>query len=236
MPKISDIISNIYENPKPVLLVDTCAILDIIRSPYQEKYLDCLESAIAVIRASTPEQEVCTLVIGSIVSKEFSENIEIVENELDKSLSDLQEKAKLFYRACDLVGLERNFSYIYNSSRVLAVLRQMAESLIKQAHVIEAENKYQLLATKRVVEKKPPAQKGTLKDSIITEEYLEIARQLSSRNFRYPIVFISSNVSDFCLERKLLHPDLDSEFSSVNLNYCRDWKHAASLLVIEEGL
>lgn len=232
MPNISDIISDIYANPKPVLLIDTCAILDIIRSPYRKKCLDCLESAIAVVRAVTSDQEVCTTVIGSIVSQEFSENIGIVENELDKSLSELHDRAKIFYKACDLVGLERKFSSIYNSSGVFAVLKQNAESLINNARVIDAEDKFLSLATIRVIQKKPPAQKGTVKDSIITEEYLEIARQLSSRNFGYPMVFISSNIRDFFSGHNWLHPDLISEFSAVNLNYCKDWKHAASLLGI----
>lgn len=231
MVAVSAIISALEENPKPVLLIDTCAVLDIIRIPNKRNVQD-LEGVNRIANVAFDSSPACVLVVGSIVPKEFSDNLEVVEKELTDFLSNLDDSVKRFEIACNAIGITFNRGYTFADMSLKDKLRYLAESMIGKAFVVDGEDRFKLLATKRSIEGKRPSRKGTVKDCILTEEYLELARQLFSRSFNYPVVFISSNTRDFCADSKWLHPDLEKEFSTANLQYCQNWRHAVSLLGI----
>lgn len=231
MAAVNAIVSDLEKSPKPVLLIDTCTVLDIIRTPSRRNVWD-LEGANRVVNAACDSSPTCALVVSSIVPREFSDNLEAAERELTNFLSNLDDSVKQFEIACKVVGVAFNPACTFTGTSLKDKLKHLAKSMIDKAFVVDEEDRFGLLATKRAIEGKRPSRKGAVKDCIITEEYLEVARRLFSQSFNYPVVFISSNTRDFCSDSKWLHPDLESEFSAANLQYCQNWRHAVALLGI----
>ncbi len=228
MPKINEVAHQLLKHQKPVLFLDTCAILDIIRMPNRLRASE-LNAVIKI--ANQTQSNLCSVVAASIVPDEFASLVQDTESELKKFLDELQNSVDNFNLACQSVSLDIETDYSFDQSTLPTTLRKLAESLLNNALILTAQDNLRLQALDRVVFQVAPARKGgQIKDCILIEEYLELAQQLYSAQFTYPLVFISSNTKDFCTNDKQLHPDLVKEFTPVNLQYCKVWNHAAHLL------
>ena len=74
----------------------------------------------------------------------------------------------------------------------------------------------------RVKTKTKPSAGGAIKDSIHLEHFLELSRRLATRGLTEPRVFVSSNTSDFSLDRSnagVLHPELVGGLSAAGLEF-----------------
>jgi hypothetical protein len=68
---------------------------------------------------------------------------------------------------------------------------------------------------------------------MMVEEFLELCRRLRAGGFAQPLVLLTSNPHDFCHgTRRTLHPELEAEFTAVNLLFCMNWPQATRLLTI----
>ena len=91
-------------------------------------------------------------------------------------------------------------------------------------------------AYSRVMHARAPARKGkdSLADCVVLETYVEAAAELRQRGLTAPIVFLSSNVQDYTLApaRNVLHPDIQAEFTPINMAYATGHGMAKRLLGI----
>lgn len=77
-------------------------------------------------------------------------------------------------------------------------------------------------ALARLNEPRTPARRGkdSMKDCVVIETYLDVARALRNEGLARPIVFASSNVKDFAGEHgSTLNDDLAAEFLALSMEY-----------------
>ena len=234
---ILNAVNSITASNAPVLFLDTCAILDVIRAPQRKEIQNKVVSAANEIISKTlidPKQ--LWIVATVMVKDEFNQNFQEVEYKLMQHIKKVnQDIEDLQWMANCLFPLSEVNSLVFAEMEIPNMLRQIAEKLLNHALIIpeDEENNYIFKRSqKRIVDKKRPSQKGweQYKDCAIIENYLEVSKQLRNRGFQEKCVFVSSNKKDFCDTGTNIHPDLNTEFKEVGLEYAADIAWANHLI------
>lgn len=198
----------------PVLILDTCAILDIIRAPIREQIYN-IKAALSILTASRATPRELWVVVPNLVLSEFDDNIITVEGELNKSLLVTDSRVVEINAALSLLGLQAHAGLAdFSSSGLTQSLRSIADEVITIALQID-DDECSSNAVKRVILGKAPSEKGKqqLKDCIIWENAIAFSSKLRRLGFNRPVVFISSNTSDYCSDKKL-KPELQAELNA----------------------
>ena len=189
------VVADILSSPAPVILWDTCALLDIMRAIYRDdidiRSVDSAQRLLAPISAR-PTQ--VWSVVSEIVEREF-QNYELsVETELRTLLNALD------MCATDLARAGRYTAGHSATAPLSIVLRQLSSGLMRSSEILAADPVCDRRAAYRMAAVVPPCRsRGSSNnaDCRIIEHYLEIARQLSAAKFPFRIVFVSSNKRDY---------------------------------------
>lgn len=234
MPSVGTIAAALVSAPAPVLLLDACALLDIIRAPRRSQ-ADHLRAVSRVLQAASASPARCVLVTASITRKEFDDHAAEEVNQLGKHLQGLQDQAIEFETACQHAGItSAPAASAFTATSLPAVLESLARSVLGAAISIDGELRFRNLATQRAIDGRRPSRHGAVKDPLMLEEYLELCRVVRSGGFASPVVFLSSNPADFCQDKSAshLHSDLAAEFTPLALGFAAVWPRAAQLLSI----
>lgn len=230
MPVIGDVARQVLGNPAPVLLLDNCAILDLIRYTARPKNTPLPAAAkIAAAVQSTPAR--CWLVKASLTDKEYADNHPQARDELGRFFTDLQESMDRFRAACAVLGVACPAPFGW-PAQFVDVHVALAEQLLRTAVSLDGDAAIQQRAfADRVILKRRPAHAGAIKDAVMVEEYLELARLVRQGGFAGPMVFLTSNTNDFCAaDKKALHPDLTTDFAATQLDLALVWPQAVAML------
>ena len=222
-----DLVAHLARADTPVLLLDTCTILDVVRAPVREQLgvhdIDAVHTLLG--RATGPSPEV-SFVITQQVLQEFREHVDAVETEthagLEKAMDILKRMQALSPDDCipgtvDLLSLgfpQRGWHLANQIVQASAVMTNQHDDIVKAYH--------------RVTLAKPPATKAkqSVKDCHITESYLHLAVTLRTGGFSRNMVFATSNTKDYQQGHPSLHPELRAEFHSACLEYSPTWSAA----------
>jgi hypothetical protein len=217
MPSIAQVEAQLRANGRPVLLLDTCILLDIIRATMGCLGVRLVDRATQLHAMLTSTPPSCSLVVASMVPTEWNNNASNIANEVRAHLDKIQDQAIHFHEACNSLGIVLGYGRpSYPRANLHTRLRDLSEHILNLAIRLDPDDKCASRAVARVVGNMPPSQRGTeMKDCVIVEEYLEIARQLRASGFTGKCVFCTSNVNDYGNP----HPPLASEFAAVNLTF-----------------
>lgn len=220
MPSISDAAASILAAPAPVLLIDTCSLVDIIRAPKRALELKgCIENAVELRRMLGTGPPECHLVVGSFVPGEWAKHADPTRDELESHLKFLDEASSHFQEACGHVGIDPGAMPSFASSVLPNVLHTLSEQLLRQATHLAAQNDTDLRAFHRAAANVPPSRKGgEIKDSAILEECLELCRRLRAAGLTEKLVYCTSNKADYCDAGKL-HAQLEAEFAPMSIKF-----------------
>lgn len=230
---ITDAATKIICNPAPLLLLDTCAVLDIMRAPFRAEIQgNVIPSAINLIKAAQSNPRGLWLVASSLVCDEIYDSLAIPKFELEKVIKDIDDIISGLNNAISIIGPYKGISRFCDQRFNLAEdLMRIASDIASEVIVIDISDDQRVAATHRVAQCKPPAKKGgQLNDCLIIEHYLELCKQLRIMGFDNNCVFTSSNKNDYC-RNGCLAPSLKIEFDAVQLNYSGDLAWAKSLLI-----
>ena len=226
---ISDIVTDINRNNFAVLLLDTCAILDIVRAISRNSSSELCSAKVFLDRRNAGNID-CKIVLPSVVQREYDEHIESTSKLLDsffKRLSDLQNE---LINAQSAFG-QKTISCYSDADGLTTQILSLTTDIIKNSiHILEQDDLH-AAASKRVIECKPPATRGKqeLKDCLIVEECLEVCRQLQQKGESTALYFLSSNTKDFCIAKtKKMRCELATEFNQCGLEYCYSWQQILS--------
>lgn len=224
---ILNAVNSIMASTAPVLFLDTCAVLDVIRMPQRESIQNAVVSVTnEIVLKASREPKQLWIVAATLVINESNEKLEAVEEDLVQHVKKVDiDLEKLRITANTLFSTSEVKPLSFGQMNIPHTLRNIAENLLKTAIVIARENDCKLRAGDRVADGKRPSQKGKeeYKDCEIIEHYLEVSRQLRNRGFQEKCVFVSSNKKDFCEKNTTkIHPDLDTDFKEVGLEYAGD--------------
>lgn len=231
MPTIAELARNLATGGLPVLLLDACALLDVLRAPARNEAWQIAPS-LRVHRAATANPPQCAIVIASLTRKEFEDHADTELALTTKFLEAIDTSIDRFNEACRHLGFP-TANIQFRQSPLPDELAKLAKALAALAVPIVDDAALTLRATARVINKIPPARKGAVKDSIMTEEFLELVRQTRAAGATKPVVFLSSNINDFCSGAgRVLAAELAAEFDPLALKFATKWTDAALLLGI----
>lgn len=220
MPTIAEAESQIRATDAPVLFLDTCIYLDVIRATDR-----CLNGFVRsgrdLLDLLTADPPRCTLVATSMIPTEWSDNAQKVRDDVLGNLVKSQNQAALFHEACDILGIALAFGRPgYSGVGLVERLYDLTKELLSLSKVLEEDGGCNSRGLRRVRIKTPPSKKGgEAKDCVILEECLELTRQLRANAYVGKCIFCSSNSRDYGEQGADLHPILANEFATMDLQF-----------------
>lgn len=216
---------------KPVLCVDTCSILDILRDPTREVFgVQDAKAALALVDAFDRGFAHC--IVAEQVRLEFTEHVDQVENETVKAISALQRRMLHVHRLSAAIGSTGDLDVSAVDDHA-ARSRAIAERFIAHGASLQTSNDIITAAYRRMSQVRTPARRGkdSFKDCIVVETYLAFAAERRSGRFFGPIVFVSSNTADYLRETPMaLAQDIKAEFASAGIEFATNFRVALHCL------
>lgn len=202
----------------PVMMLDTCVLLDIIRAPIRNDAAS-LKAALKLLTRMLAAPASVQLVVTYMVMKEWADNSLLVRDEVLGKVRQLNEQIDVAHEVCAVAGISTGLKSIYDGNAIASQLQQVSTKLLNSAIIVEKDANCSANAYERVVNNVPPARKGgQLKDCDIVEHYLTLSEKLTSSHFVPKRLFVSSNTKDYCQDGRL-HSTLQAEFSRVGLAF-----------------
>ncbi len=233
---LADAARTIIHAPAPVLLVDTSALLDVIRAPQRREIRHAvIEAAIVLHDKVTAVPPQLWVVVAPFVPKEWDDHVDATVASLAAHIRTVDEHIITLAQVAHLATPDTAVpAVMFASLQLPAYLRSRAQALLNVALLLEEDLTCIIRARHRVIQDTPPASKGKgeFKDCEIIEHYLALCRALQGHGFAPRRVFVTANRNDYCAEpeRSKLHPILTAEFDAAGLRYAADFAWANGLL------
>jgi hypothetical protein len=229
MALIADVVSTITANPAPVVFLDSCVLLDVVRAPLRNAAGEVRVGS-QLLTSARKVPATVYLVVGSPTPTEWNDHIDAAEKDCTTAVNSCNAVADVcgYLAVAGVVGLPAA------ALALPGLLRQLSENLLAAAIRLDHDGGSLGRAIDRVIEGRLPARKGGrgAKDAVILEHALEATRQLRVAGFAGTCVFTSSNTSDFAAPPlTTVHPLLAPHFASVNLHYAASLTAAEALLL-----
>lgn len=229
----------IAAEPAPVLFVDTCALLDVVRLPLRPRAPIAGRNAAAAVRvvaALEARERALWAVVPPPVSEEYRRNAPGVVKELAARWTQLDDEYQGTHHVARALGVGAPAPPLFeaNLGAFRRHLEGLPERVLGRAVHLEPDDGARLRAMTRAETAVAPSQRGkeSLADCVLTEHVLGLADELGGRAPR-PLVFLSSNTDDFYDDgRALPRPPLNEQFGTRGIKLVRTWEWAASELGI----
>lgn len=205
----------ILADPRPLLFLDTCVLLDAVRAPSRRTLgSPAVRAARHLLSALGSSPPGCHLVASHILPTEFGHNLAAARADCSAAAS-----------ACDLVlevaaGLNLVSGPPPGAAAVTPRLVELAEQLRDSATILPDDPTCLRWAFERVLGKQQPGQSGGVKDAYLIAQCFELVASLRGRGFAPRCAFSSSNTRDFANPNSTrVHDHLSAEFSRLGLEY-----------------
>jgi hypothetical protein len=199
--RILDLCEEILGAPAPVVMLDACATLDIIRAPLRENVPPgVIVAARNLVVKATATPKTAWIVASQTVIGEWERHRAPVEKTVGDHLGQLDRNARLVQLvAADVLPSGAVSHAALRGLGLEAALVQTAQNLIDAAEVLGMDDHAELRAGRRVQFGRPPSSKGKSEysDCLIFEHYLELSRRLEAGGFRHPRYLVTSNTRDY---------------------------------------
>jgi hypothetical protein len=229
MTLIADIVSDITANLAPVLFLDTCILLDVVRAPLRSKP-DEVRVAQLLLTSVQKNPKTIHLLVANPVQAEWDAHIQERENECSTAVNACNAVTAI----CGHLALPAVAAVPARVLEMPTLLRRLSTELLAACVAIDHDGLALARAVDRIIAYrhpvKPPHSKGA-KDSVILEHAVETTDQLRRAGFADNCIFVSSNTSDFANPGSTnVHAKLAASFSPVNLRYAASLAEAENVL------
>ena len=205
----------------PVLCLDTCVVLDIVRDPARNDVrVHEHEASLALLSAAQSGTALETLVAEQ-VSREFQDNVEQVQQDAKRSIGTLTRKVDKLNALVALYGtlcpidMDHWKDHDQRSRNAAERWFQISTTVRQTSNTIPN-------AFLRLNQARTPASRGkqSMKDCVILETYLEHIQSLRAKGRTATAVFVSSNTGDYAAgDKTTVRNDIKDEFQSLGLEY-----------------
>lgn len=214
----------------PVLCVDTCSILDLMRDPTRDTVL-VRDRRAAIDLLSAGESGALVCLLAEQVAFELAANLPEVQRDAEQALATLKsqlnriDEVAIAYGSSGRADISHLDDHVV---RALGVVNRWEEASIKATQSAEIAGR----AFVRVNQARTPARKGkeSMKDCVVIETYLDECTQLRSSGFSCPIVFLSSNTKEYLNETRNLKSDIAGEFAALGVEFASSFSAAKHFL------
>lgn len=216
----------------PVLCLDTCSILDVMRDPTRESVRP--HDALAILDLLS-KMETGSELMGLVAEQvhfEFNEHAPRVQSEAEQALERLQVQLKRIDNIAAVFGATAKADLLHLNPHVTRA-RAVVDRIITAATAAPAAPDIASRALTRLNQARTPARKGkdSMKDCVVVETYLDAVAKLRAGGLEAKVVFTSSNTKDYAGETGVrLRPDLASEFAALGIEYASSHGEAKHLL------
>ncbi|HEX7642019.1 MAG TPA: PIN domain-containing protein [Burkholderiaceae bacterium] len=214
-------ISRLTELGAPILCIDTCSVLDVMRDPTRNtSNPHNVRAALDLLN----HLETGTALIGLIATQvhtELTEHLQPIHEEAEESIKRLKAQVAKVDTIASAFGATTVTDMDHLDLHVPRA-RQAVDRWINASILVPQGGNIPGLALARLNSAITPAKKGkdSMKDCVVIESYLDVTRTLRGAGLTTKIVFLSSNTSDYVGNSgSMLKPDLGTEFSSLNMEY-----------------
>lgn len=212
-------VSEIARLGSPVLCVDTCILLDIIRDLTGDAMnASNANAAVSLLRAASAQRLI--VLIAEQVSLELTKNRSSVEARASDSLEQFIKNAKRMHEVGEIFGAQGFFEASHLKGHV-GRTQSVLDGWISVAVVVPENDGVAARGSVRARTARAPAKPGkaSVEDCTVIEAYLEAADLLRKAGHTRPIIFASSNTRDFYDSTRRVPPDLAQDLSAVGLEY-----------------
>jgi hypothetical protein len=176
MPSIAASEARLRADNRPVLFLDTCVIVDIIRATLRCMGTNFVQSAVefrGLLKSAPPG---CALVVASMVPTEWGNHAPRTRDEVRGHLGKIQDQAQHFHAACGALGVGLAYGLpAYPVANLHDRLFDLSKEILDLAAVLDSDGECATRAIARVVAKLAPSKQGReMKDCVILEECLEL--------------------------------------------------------------
>lgn len=236
MDKLNILPEDIASLDRPLICLDTCSILDIAKDPSRTNVTVAEQISSLSLLNQVVEQKLISLITDRVVL-EFGRWISMIREETAASIRDIYagKDQKLITKTNQLaINLDINASDSREiMERYASDAAAVAQNWMTNSVVMRASQEIRNRASKRVENKIAPSRqnKTSYEDCEILESYLQFAKQCRQLGMAFirPILFISSNTSDFT-KLGSLHIQIAPDFDLTGMTYSRNMFDAHSLL------
>lgn len=183
----------------PVLCVDTCAVLDILRDVTREtaRAADA-QAALALLRQAEARPSGLIVLMAEQVQRELSDNLDAVEAEAQGKLSKFRAAVHRIHDIAQTFGASGSIDTSHWTDHVDRA-RKTLDRWVAVSWQVPQSPDTAGRALARVNEPRIPARKGkdSMKDCVVVEAYLEVAHQLRAGGLTAPVAFVSSNTKEY---------------------------------------
>jgi hypothetical protein len=217
MPTIGATVATIQAKPAPIVFLDSCVLLDIVRAPHRNAARTVLSAAILLEGARKNPPKVY-LAIACPTPQEWADHI-------GEAVQDCVIAVESVTAVAEAWGHLGHPTLPTLPPQVLGLpdeLRVLSRDLLDVAILLDKDASALSRALDRVINVVLPAKKGGkgAKDAVILEHALELIGALQAAGFTEISLFVSSNTADFAVSHTTtLHPTLAPLFGAINLDY-----------------
>ncbi len=231
----AEVVRRVVAAPDPVLLIDTSALLDLMRDPRRDTFsADQVKAALRLWQRLAAKRRALWLPIVQQVLVELSDNKPQVTREAEDAIHKLQDMIERVQTIFAAHGLATSaITPGLAASKFPATTAATVEKFIAAALHVTGPRGIERDAFARVAANRAPSKRGKqAKDCLVFESYLRLATLLRAAGFVQPIVFLTTNTNDYShLPNKAVpHPDLVGEFSAASVLYAVNFLLAERLL------
>jgi hypothetical protein len=219
------IISRLVGLGLPVLCVDTCTVLDVVRDVTRQSVTPADVNAGLALLAMAEAGSGLTVLMAEQVSLEIAGNVVNVEQEAQAALEKFLDQAQRIHDVAGAYGAQGPLLVRHLVGHVSRA-RPVLDRWLQVAQVVPHNDGVSSRAFRRVNEPRTPARRGkeSMKDCVIVEAYIEAASQLRAAGMTVPMVFASSNTKEyFAPNTRHLQGDIAADLAAVGLEYAPNW-------------
>jgi hypothetical protein len=211
------------QTPVPVLLVDTCNLLDLFRSdpPKPRVSQQEIRAAADLLDLLNATPNAAHLLVPELIPREYTDHADTIQRAFGGWTERHDSNQTWVFDASACVALALPAPHPVQPHDLAARLRALADSLLGKAKVLDRDQACLDRAVIRLVNKTRPSHNKEMKDSMNLEQCLELSRRLQSAGFVKSRVWVSSNTNDFAQgpTSSQLHSDLQGDFTAIELKY-----------------
>jgi hypothetical protein len=235
MMPLSDAVDLIVRSALPLLLPDTCSLLDLMRDPAREDIHPAnAKAAQRLLRQAAESPVNLSLCLPEQVLKELADNQGMIREETQKKIAKTNEALKRVSEAYAVHGLSLQMTGVdLRAHDFPSIANQFVEDIKSAAVKFQPTDETMRKAMARIAHGLAPNHRGgQYKDCIVIESNFELVRVLRARGFEEKVVFLTTNVSDYSAERGTIkvHADLVAEFETLQIEYATSFGLAGHLL------
>ncbi|MDR3632323.1 MAG: hypothetical protein P4L84_00725 [Isosphaeraceae bacterium] len=223
MTTLAQAATDLSAAPRPILFLDTCTLLDIVRAPLRD--LTAAVRAGVELRALAASATV-RLFVQDIVPGEWADNLPAARRDGEASIRAFTATWQI---AGDL-GQPAPPLPVLPPGTLVDELEPLSHDLSMAAHTLDRDYAGMSWAIDRVAAKqKPSSAKGTVKDGHILGHALQLSTLPAAAGYPNSRVLVSSNRSDFAAPNAtVFHPDIVPDATAAGLRYASSLEAAVA--------